>query len=129
MTIIVGIDLLPANPFAGTPTVPVIVTSSVPSYFKVTGIELNRIVRVDWFPRNPASISFELRQLILLDDTATSGTFMIKVLDNFLDTTDRAGKISFRLDDGTTYAFPVQTIGPVSIGRLWQAPTDGLITG
>lgn len=129
MTTIVGIDLLPTNPFAGSPNVAVIITSGVPSYYKVTGIDLDKIVSVHWYPRNPSSVIFETRQMILLEENITVGTFMIKVLDNFLDTCDRGGKISFRLEDGTTLVFPTITVGPVSTGRLWQAPTDGLSTG
>ncbi len=129
MTTILGIDLLPINPFSGSELVALVITSSVPSYFKVTGIELNRITHVSWYPENPSSVQFESRQMILLDETATLGTFMIKVTDNYLDTTDRGGKISFRLDNGTTLNYPVQTIGPIAVGRLWQSPYEGLTTG
>lgn len=127
MTTIIGIDLLPTNPFAGSQLVALIITSSVPSYYRVRGIDLQDIVHVAWYPENPNSVLFETRQIILLNNT--EGTFMIRVVDNYLDTTDRKGKISFRLIDGTTLSFPVQTVGPVSTGRLWIAPTDGLITG
>jgi hypothetical protein len=74
-------------------------------------------------------VEFETRQIILIDETATEGTFMVRIIDNFLNVDDRAGKISFRLDDGTTLAYPVKTVGPVSSGRLWQSPYEGLSTG
>jgi hypothetical protein len=57
------------------------------------------------------------------------GTFMVMVTDNFLYDDDRAGHISFRLDDGTTLTAPVKTYGRVSVGPLWQSPEQGLITG
>jgi hypothetical protein len=127
MTTIANIQALPTSPFQGTGIVGVVITSGVPSYFKLEGSDLQRIVSVDWYPKNPASVLFEMRQLILLDNTL--GTFMVRVLDNYLSTTDRAGYISFRLDDGTTLQAPVKTYGPVSVGPLWTAPEQGLITG
>ena len=54
---------------------------------------------------------------------------MIQVLDNYLNTCNRGGKLSFRIDDGTTLHFPVITYGRVSVGPLWTAPDQGLITG
>jgi hypothetical protein len=33
------------------------------------------------------------------------------------------------LIDRTTLTVPVKTFGPVSLGPLWQAPGQGLITG
>jgi hypothetical protein len=127
MTTIIGIDLLPTNPFAGSSLVALIITSSVPSYYRIRGIDLHEIVQVDWYPENPTTVEFQTRQVVLIDNT--EGTFMIRVTDNFLDITDRKGKLSFRLQNGTTLAFPVQTVGPVDVGRLWQSPYEGLITG
>lgn len=127
MTTIASVQALPSSPYEGSGIVGVVITSGVPSYFKVTGSNLNRIVSVDWFPRNPASVMFEMRQLILVDNTL--GTFMVRVKDNYLSTTDRGGKICFRLDDGTALYSPVKTYGPVSVGPLWTAPGQGLITG
>lgn len=127
MTTIAKIQALPTSPFEGSGLVGVVITSGVPSYFNLAGSGLNRIVSVNWYPKNPASVIFEMRQLILLDNT--QGTFMIRVTDNLLDTTDRAGRISFQLDDGTTLSAPVITYGPVSVGPLWTAPGQGLITG
>lgn len=129
MTTILGIDLLPFNPYSGTEIVALVITSSVPSYYKMTGIGLDRIVHIDWYPSDPGSVVFDVRQFIASDDTYTSGTFMIKVLDNYLNADDRGGRISARLDDGTTISFPVKTLGPVSTGRLWQSPYEGLSTG
>ena len=54
---------------------------------------------------------------------------MIRVLDNYLDTNDRGGYLSFRLDDGNTLSAPVKTYGRISVMPLWQAPDSGLITG
>jgi len=126
-TIITEIYGLPSSPFQGTGTVGIVITSGVPSYFRLSGVELDRIVNINWFPTNPASVLFDTRQLILVD--STQGTFMIKVLNNYLSTTDRGGKLGFRLDTGETLAFPVKTYGPVSAGPLWTAPSQGLITG
>jgi len=65
--------------------------------------------------------------MILVDNTM--GTFMVMVTDNFLYDNNRAGHISFRLDDGTTLTAPVKTYGRVSVGPLWQSSEQGLITG
>jgi len=105
----------------------IVITSGIPSYFKLIGSELNRITSFNWYPKHPASVQFEIRQLILVDNT--QGTFMVRVTDNFLDIRDRGGRISFQLDDGTTMSAPVTTYGPVSVGPLWTAPGQGLITG
>jgi len=127
MTTITNIQALPTSPFEGTGTVGIVITSGVPSYFKLSGFDLNRIISVRWFPKNPASVVFEMRQLILVDNTV--GTFMVRVLDNLLDIRDRAGRISFTIDDGTTLSAPVRTYGPVSVMPLWSSPEQGLITG
>jgi len=127
MTTITAIQALPSSPYEGSGLVAVVITSGIPSYFRLEGIGLDGIISVRWFPRNPASVQFEMRELILVDDTV--GTFMIRVTNNFLDTRDRAGMISFEFDDGTTFSAPVITYGPVSVGPLWQAPGQGLITG
>jgi len=127
MTTIAIIQALPTSPYEGSGLVGVVITSGIPSYFKLTGSALNRITSVQWYPKNPASVMFEMRQLILIDNT--QGTFMIRVTDNLLDINDRGGHISFQLDDGTTIAAPVITYGPVSVGPLWTAPGQGLITG
>jgi len=128
MTIsITGIIALPTSPFQGTGINGIVITPGVPSYFKVEGAELDKIVDVNWYPIDPASVEFETRKLILMGTTV--GTFMIKVTNNFLSTADRGGKISFRLDTGETLAFPVRTYGPVSYQPLWQSPYEGLNTG
>jgi hypothetical protein len=124
--VITSIEGLPSSPFNGTPYVGVIITSGFPSYFKISGANLDRIVSVQWYPQNPASVLMEMRQVILVDNT--TGTFMVQVLDNYLDKCDRGGRLSFRLDDDSTLHYPVKTYGPVSIGPLWD-PGPGLITG
>ena len=125
--VITSIQSLPNSPYNGTGKVGIVITSGVPSYFLVKGASLDRIVSVHWYPENPASVLVTDRQLILVDDT--HGTFMIQVLDNYLNIKDRGGKISFRLDDDSTLHFPVVTYGRVSVGPLWTAPDQGLITG
>ena len=124
---IASIDSLPPSKFQGTEYVGVIITSGVPSYFKITGGNLDRIKSVNWLPKDPASLQFQTRNLILLDNTV--GTFMIRVTDNYLDTTDRGGKLIFTLDNGTTLSAPVKTYGPISVMPIWTAPDQGLITG
>lgn len=126
-TTIAQIQALPYSPFNGTGIVGIVITNGIPSYFKVIGSELNRIVSVNWYPDNPASVKFNIREMILVDNNL--GTFMIQVTDNFLYDNDRGGHISFRLDNGTTLTAPVKTYGRVSLGPLWQAPDQGLITG
>ncbi len=126
-TSIAQIYALPGCPFNGSGLVGIVITNGVPSYFKVVGSDLDRIVSVNWYPENAASVKFNTRGMILVDNTL--GTFMIQVTDNYLSTTDRAGHISFRLDDGTTLTAPVRTYGRVSVGPMWQAPDQGLITG
>lgn len=127
MTTIAQIYALPTSPFEGTGIVGIVITSGIPSYFKLTGSDLNQIISVNWYPKNPASVIFEMRQLILVDNTY--GTFMVRVIDNLLNTNDRGGHISFQLRDGTTLTAPVTTYGPVSVGPLWTAPSSGLQTG
>ena len=127
MTTITAIQALPSSPFEGTGIVGVVITSGIPSFFRLTGVNLDGITSVRWFPKNPGSVQFEMRELVLVD--GTEGTFMVRVTNNFLDIRDRAGIISFSLDDGTTLSAPVRTYGPVSVGPLWQAPGQGLITG
>lgn len=127
MTSIASILSLPGSPFNGTGIVGIVITNGVPSYFKVTGSDLDRIVSVNWYPEYPASVKFTTRDMILIDNTM--GTFMVMVTDNFLYDNNRAGHISFRLDDGTTLTAPVKTYGRVSVGPLWQSSEQGLITG
>jgi hypothetical protein len=127
MTTIADIQALPGSPYNGTGIVGIVITNGIPSYFKVTGSDLDRIVSVDWYPENPATVKFTKRNMILIDDTM--GTFMVMVTDNYFYDNDRGGHISFRLDDGTTLTKPVKTYGRVSVGPLWQAPDQGLITG
>lgn len=126
-TIITNIIGLPASPFQGTDLVGIVITSGVPSYFKLVGVELDKIVNVNWFPSNPGSVLFDTRQIILVD--STQGTFMVRVLNNYLSNSDRGGRLGFKLITGETLAFPVKTYGPVSVGPLWTAPDQGLITG
>ena len=126
-TVIASIVSLPSSPDNGSGLVGVIITSGVPSYFKISGSNLNRIVSVDWYPKNPASVLQESTNITLLDDT--QGTFMVRVLNNYLDINDRGGHLSFRLDDGSTLQAPVKTYGPISVMPLWSAPGSGLITG
>ena len=127
MTSISQVLALPTSPFEGSGLAAIVITSGVPSYFKIVGSELNRIISFNWYPKNPASVMFEIRKLILIDNT--EGTFMIRVTDNFLDIDDRAGRISFQLDDGSTLSVPVITYGPVSVAPLWTSPQTGLNTG
>ncbi len=126
-TTIISIYALPSSPFNGTGFVGIVITNGVPCFFKVEGYNLDRITSVNWYPENPASVKFEKRELMLVNNSI--GTFMIMVTDNFLNDCDRAGHISFRLVDGTTITSPVKTYGRVSIGPLWQSPEQGLITG
>jgi hypothetical protein len=127
MTIITNINALPTSPYAGTGLVAIVITSGVPSFFQVLGTGLTDIASVHWYPENPSSVQFETRQMILVDDT--EGTFMIRVTNNYLDINDRAGKISFQMNDGSTWSAPVVTYGPVAKGPLWQSPQQGLVTG
>lgn len=126
-TTITSIQALPSSPYNGSGLVSIIITNGVPSYFKISGYNLDRIVSTNWYPENANSVEFETRELILIDDT--TGTFMVMVTDNFLSDIDRAGHISFRLDDGTTLTQPVKTYGRVSIGPLWLSSDQGLQTG
>jgi hypothetical protein len=126
-TTIAQIFTLPNSPYNGTDIVGIAITNGVPTYLKVMGSDLDKIVSVNWYPENANSVKFTMRGMILVDKTL--GTFMVQVTDNFLFDNDRAGHISFRLDDGTTLTAPVKTFGRVSVGPLWQAPDSGLITG
>lgn len=127
MTTIAQIQALPNCPYNGTGIVGIAITNGVPNYFKVTGSNLDRIVSVNWYPENPASVKFTMRNMILIDNTV--GTFMVMINDNFLFDNDRGGHISFRLNDNTTLTASVRTYGRVSIGPLFQFPDQGLITG
>lgn len=129
MTIIANIISMPAP--AITPHDPlqvnITITNGVYSYFKLIGSGLEDIVLIDWYPVNPSSVLFELRPLVLVDEN--TGTFFIRIIDNFLDSTNREGQISFRLTDGSTLSVPVATYGPVSTGALWTSPYVGINTG
>ena len=130
MPLPVTIDLinpLPFNPYAGTGIVGIIITNGVPSFFNVIGSNLNRIVKVMWYPKNPSSVLFQMRNLLLVDNT--QGTFMVMVTENYLNSCDRAGNIAFTLDDSTTMTYPVRTYGPLSVDPLWTSSDQGLITG
>lgn len=116
---------LPFSPFNGTGTAGIIITNGCPTFFKITGANLNNIVSVNWYPKNPASVKFIMRQIILIDNTL--GTFMVQVTDNMYNTNDRAGILCFRLIDDTVITFPVTTFG--QLGPLWISPEQGLITG
>ena len=128
-TTITNIIALPTSPFQGTGTVGIVITSGVPSYFKIEGTSLDMIESVNWYPVLPGSVNFETRQLQIVDAAATVGTFMIKVTNNFLSISDRGGKLSIRLTTGETITFPVKTYGPVSYQPLWTSPYEGLNTG
>lgn len=127
MTTITAIQALPSSPFEGSGLVGIVITSGIPSFFRLTGANLDGIISTRWFPKNPGSVQFEMRELILVDNT--EGTFMVRVTNNFLDNRNRGGRISFTLINGTTLTAPVETYGPISVGPLWQAPGQGLITG
>jgi hypothetical protein len=124
MTHIDKIQALPTSPYEDSGLVGIVITSGIPSYLKITGSELYNIASFHWYPENPASVIFETREFIPIDNTL--GTCMVKVLDNLLDITDRGGRISFQMKDGETLSFPVITYGPVSVGPLWTAPAIGL---
>jgi hypothetical protein len=127
MTTIASVQTLPGSPYNGTGIVGIIITNGIPTFVKVEGSSLDRIISVDWYPERPASVQFQKRDMILVDNTI--GTFMIMVTNNYLFDTDRGGHISFRLDDGTTLTAPVRTFGRISLGPLWTSPGDGMITG
>lgn len=127
MTTITGVQPLPCSPFDGSGYVGLVITSGIPTYYKVTGTNLNQLRSVNWNPKNPGTVLFQTRQMILLN--SNEGTFMIKVLNNYLDKTDREGRISFYFDNGSTVSFPVKTYGPISVGPLWTPSYEGLITG
>jgi len=127
MTVIASLKTLPGSPFNGSEYVGIAITSSVPTFIRVTGADLDDIESVNWYPVNPGSLKFTMRGMLLIDNTL--GTFMVAVDDNYLDTTDRGGYISFRLTDGTTLNYPVKTFGRVSLTPLWTSPEQGLITG
>lgn len=127
MTSITSIKALPTGPFEGTGIIGIVITSNVPSYFKIEGSGLDNIEKITWYPAAPSSVEFISRELILVN--STSGTFMIKVTDNFLSNADRGGNISIRLKSGDTHTFPVRTYGPVSYQALWTNPQSGLNTG
>lgn len=127
MTTIASLQTLPGSPYNGTGIVGIIITNGIPTFVKVEGSDLDRIVSVNWYPERVASVQFQKRDMILIDNTL--GTFMIMVTDNYLYDTDRGGHISFRLDDGTTLTAPVKTFGRISLGPLWTAPGEGMITG
>jgi hypothetical protein len=124
---IASIQSLPPGPFDNTGTAGIRITNGVTTYFKITGANLNRIVSVNWYPQNPATVLQKSRNMILIDNT--QGTFAITVLENYLSCKDRGGYISFGLDDGTTMVAPVKTYGRLSMMPIWQAPDSGLITG
>lgn len=126
-TTIVSIKSLPDSPYNNTGCASIVITSGVPSFFRIIGSDLDKIISFNWYPEDPASVQFEIRKIILVDNTL--GTFMVTVTDNFLNTNDRGGRLSFRLDDGTTLNFPVITYGRVSLYPMWSAPDSGLITG
>jgi len=126
-TTITRITALPTSPFQGAGIVGIVITSGVPSYFKLEGVGLDKITSVNWYPKNPASVQFETRRLILVD--STTGTFMIKVTNNMLSVIDRGGRLSFAIDNGDTITFPVETYGPVTYQPLWTSPYEGLNTG
>jgi hypothetical protein len=127
MTTIASLQTLPGSPYNGTGIVGIIITNGIPTFVKVEGSDLDRIISVNWYPERAASVQFQKRDMILVDNTL--GTFMIMVTDNYLFDTDRGGHISFRLDDGTTLTAPVRTFGRISLGPLWTAPGEGMITG
>lgn len=127
ITTIASIEGLPANPYNGSCYVGIVITSGVPTYFKITGTNLDKIRSVTWYPKNVQSVLQESSKLNLLNNCC--GSFMVKVLNNYLDINDRGGKLCFRLDDESVISFPVITFGPASVGPIWTAPTQGLITG
>ena len=126
-TTIASIDALPGGPYNGTRTAGIVITNGIPSFFKITGANLDRIVSVNWYPKVLNSVQFEMRNVILLDNN--TGTFMIMVTDNFLYDYNRGGHVSFQLDDRSVLTLPAITYGRVSVGPLWTAPEQGLITG
>lgn len=127
MPFITSIKALPCSPYDDSDLVGIVITSGIPSYFKVVGTDLDQIESVTWYPKSPNSVEFRIRQLALVDPT--QGTFMIQIINNQLNVTDRAGTVSFRAYDGSTISFKAITYGPVSIGTLWRPAQQGLTTG
>ena len=127
MTTITSVLSLPGGPYNGSGKIGIVITSGIPCYYQVTGSDLQDIVSVNWYPKNPGSVLFTVRNLIFINNT--QATFMIQVIDNYLDISDRGGNISFRLSDGTTLSVPAITYGRSSVMPLWRAPGEGLITG
>jgi hypothetical protein len=126
-TFIISVESLPTSPFNGTGTVGIVITSGVPSYLKVTGTGLDGIVDTQWYPENPTSVKFVMKQLTLLNPQ--EAVCMVMVTDNYLNNNNRAGYLSFRLTNGITISFSVETYGPVSYQSLWRPNQEGLNTG
>jgi hypothetical protein len=124
---IADITLLPSSPYNDSDLVGLMITMGIPNYYRVRGADLDDIESVRWYPRNPGSVEFTMRELILVDKTL--GTFMVMITDNYLNDTNRQGRLSFRLRGGNCLHFPVITYGPVSAQPLWTSPSAGLITG
>lgn len=124
---IASIETLPGSPYNGTQFVGIVITTGVTSFFKITGSNLNELVSVDWYPKNPSSVLQQSSKINLISPTEAS--FSIQVLNNYLDNRDRGGVLSFRQLGGTTLSLPVKNFGPISFMPLWMAPDQGLITG
>jgi len=119
------VESLPFGPYNGSGKAGIIITNGCPSYFKVTGVNLDLIIDFDWYPRNPGTIEFKTRGMILVDNCL--GTCMVMVIDNQYSTVDRGGHLSFRLIDDTVITVPVVTYG--QLGHLWTSPYQGIDTG
>jgi hypothetical protein len=122
-----NIATLPGNYPIGIKGVPILITSGVTTYYRIIGANLEEIQSVEWYPKQPSSLMFSVRQLILV--SSSEATFSITVKDNFLDASDRQGVINFLHKDGQSITYTAFTVGPVSASPLWQSPQSGLATG
>ena len=129
MTIsIAKISSMPSGPFDAQGLAGIILTNGITTYFRFNGSNLDQITSFRWIPQDPGSILQEARDFHLYPDN-TQAICSVRVINNYLDTTNRGGNLCFILDDGTTVRVPVITYGPLSMYPIWQAPNQGLITG
>ena len=127
ITTISNVSTMPGCPFGSTGVVFIIITPGIPTYFHITGMGLTHIESIRWFPENPSTVKYIIRDIVLLNDQ--EGSFVIEVIDNSLDPSNRHGSISFSLSDGNVISFHTSTFGPVTVGPLWQSPQSGINTG
>jgi len=106
------------------------ISVAVSNIYIVSGVNLDQIVSVNWYPARRDQIAFNMLPWRTYSPVSGQATFGIIVTNNFTYDYQRGGSISFRLTDQSTIAVPAETYftWPWSFNPVVQ-PLQGWDTG